>query len=81
MEEEVFQEPTIVQRPVLPHRPYCRVCIDLEGCICALFSREDVPCAHVREIREDPHLFDIWCALPHDMMTLMHHVVDAMTLI
>ena len=30
---------------------------------------------------QDPHLFDIWCTLTHDMMTLMHHAVGALTLI
>ena len=58
-----------------------RVRIELAECICALFAREDVPCEHVREIKDDPHLFDIWSTLPCDMMKLMHHVVGALMLI
>ena len=57
------------------------VCFDLEDHICALFSRVRVPLVHVTHIIEDPHLFDIWCTLPHDMKTLMCHVVSALMLI
>ena len=65
----------------MPCRSNCRVHIELEDCICSLFSREDVPNAHVREIKGDPYLFDIWCTLSYDMMTLMRHVVSALILI
>ena len=81
MEEEVVEHIAVVQRLVMPRRPDYRVRIESEDRICALFYREDVPCAHVREIKDDPHLFDIWRTLPHDMMTLMCYVVDALTLI
>lgn len=64
----------------MPHNLDRRVHIELVDCICALFSREDVPHAHVREIRGDPHILDIWHTLPHDMKTLMHHVVGSLML-
>ena len=64
----------------MPCRQDRRVRIGLEDCICSLVSMEDVPHAHVREIKYDPRLFDIWHTLPHDMMTLMCHVVGAMML-
>ena len=80
MEEEVVQQPVGVQRPGMPCRQDHSVHIELEDHICALFARERVPHAHVREIREDLHLFDIWCTLPRDMMTLMRHVVGALML-
>ena len=63
------------------HRPNRRVHIELEDHICALFVREGVACAHVREIKHDPHIFDIWRKLPHDTTTLMFHVVGFLTLI
>ena len=81
LEEEVFQHPIGVWRPAMPRRLDRRVCIELASHMCALFSRKRVPHAHVREIREDPHLLDIWCTLPHHMMTLMHHVVSALMFI
>ena len=81
MEEKVVEQPIVVHRPVMPRRLDRRVRIELEDRICALFSREVVPCSHVREIKDDPHIFDIWCTLPRDMMTLMHHVVNSLTLI
>ena len=58
-----------------------RVFIELEDPICALLAMEGVPRAHVGEIIDDPHIFDIWCTLPHDMMKQMHHVVSALTFI
>ena len=81
MENEVVQYHARVQRPGMPHRLDRRVCIELPDRICVLFSRERVLCAHVREIGEDAHPFYIWCTLPHDMMTLMCHVIDALMLI
>ena len=65
----------------MPRREDRRVQFELEDRIYALFSRERVPLAHVTQIRQDPHLFDIWNTLPHDMTTLMCHVVDALILI
>ena len=65
----------------MPCRLNHRVHIELEYHICAIFSWEDVQCAHIKDIIEEPHLFDIWCTLPLDMMTLMHHVVSALMLI
>ena len=58
MEEEVVEQPATVPRPVMPCRPNRRVCIELENRLCALFARKDVSCAHIREIKDDPHLFD-----------------------
>ena len=75
MEEEAIKKPASIQRRIMPCRLDCRVRIEMEDHICALFAREDVPHAHVREIREETHVFDIWCTLPCDMMTLMDHVV------
>ena len=80
MEEEVVEQ-LIGKRFVMPCRPNQRVQIKLENRICALFPREGVPCAHIREIIQVPNLFDIWCTLPYDMMTLMCHVFDALTFI
>ena len=65
----------------MPCRPDRRVCIELANHICGMFLREGVPCAHVREIIQDPHLSYIWNTLPHDMVTLMCHVVGALILI
>ena len=65
----------------MPCRPDCRVHIELEDHVYALFDREGMPRAHVRDIKDDPHLFHIWCTLPCEMMTLMCHVVSAMMLI
>lgn len=81
MEEEIVEQPVAVHILVMPSREDCRVHIELEDCICALFSREDVSCAHVRDIREDSRIFVIWCTVPHDMATLMRHVISALTLI
>ena len=81
MKEETVEQPAIVQRPIMPHRLDRRVHIELVDHICALFSREDVPHAHVREVKDDPHLFDIWRTLSHDMETLMQHVVCSLMLI
>ena len=65
----------------MPCMLYHTVHIKMEDHICVVFARDDVPCAHVREIKGEPHLFDIWHKLPHAMMTLMHHVVFSLTLI
>ena len=81
MEEEVGWHPVGIQIPDMPHRQDHRVYIELEDRICALFSKERVPHAHVTQIIEDPHLFDIWCTLPRDMMTMMCHVVNSLMLI
>ena len=81
MEEEVVKQHLVVSIPIMQCRPYHRVHIELVDHICALFTREDVPRSHIREIKDDPHLFDIWRTLPRDMMTLMCHVVNAFTLI
>ena len=81
MEEEDVEQPPTISRPVMTHRPNLRVRIELEDHICALFSKEDVLCAHIREIKDYPHIFDIWRTLPCDMMPLMHHVVVALMLI
>lgn len=51
----------------MPCRPNHRVCIELANHICVIFNREDVPHAHVREIKDGPHLFDVWRTLPRDM--------------
>lgn len=64
----------------MPCREDRKVRFEMEDHICALFSREIVPLAHVTQIRKQPHLFDIWRILPHDMMTLMSHVVSALIL-
>ena len=80
MEEEVVEVP-IGHGPIISCRLDCRVCIELADHICALFAKEGVLCAHVRDIRREPHLFDIWGTLPCDMMTLMCHVVGVLTLI
>ena len=81
MEKDAGEQPAAISRPIMPCRTDRRVHIELEDCICALFSKEDVPHAHIREIKYDPDLFDIWRTLPCDMTTLMHHVVGALTLI
>ena len=81
MEVEVVDHPAVVQRLVMPHRLDRRVPIKLENHICSLFYREDVPHAHIRQIKDDPHLFDIWRTLPHDMRTLMRHFFGVLTLI
>ena len=70
-----------VQRPSMPHTLDSTVHIELEDYICALFSREIVPLAHVREIIEEPHIFSIWHTLPRDVKTLMGHVVGALMVI
>ena len=57
----------------MPCRLYHRFFIEILDHICAPFYREDVPHEHVREMREDQHLFDICRTLTHDMTTLMHH--------
>ena len=75
MEEDVDKHPAIVQRPIMPHRQNHRVHIELVDHIWDLFSREHVLYPHVREIKDDQHLFYMWHTLPHDMTTLMHHVV------
>ena len=59
MEEEVVEQRTTIHRLVMPRRLDHRVHIELENHICYIFSKEDVPHAHVREIKDDPHLFDI----------------------
>ena len=74
MDEEAIKHPVRVSKLIMPHMPDYRVCVELEYHIFALFAKKDVPCAHIREIKDDPHLFDIWHTLPHDMMTLMCHV-------
>ena len=78
--EEAFKKP-IVHRPIIPSRPNHKVCIDLVDRIYDLFVREGVPHAHIREIRLDPNLLDIWHTLPLDMRSLLHHVVNALTFI
>ena len=65
----------------MQYRSDRRVCTKLEDHICALFARERVSLAHVTQIIKDPHLFDIWHTLPHDMTTLIHHVVSSPMLI
>ena len=65
----------------MPHRPNRSVRIELANCISALFSRERVPLARVRDIIEDPHLFDILHTILHDMMTLIRHVVGTLIVI
>ena len=82
MEEQVIQhELARVHIHGMPRREDCRVRFELVDHICALFSRERVSFAHVTQIKEDQHLFDIWRTFPHDMTTLMHHVVGALMLI
>jgi hypothetical protein len=81
MEEEVVEYLATILIPAMQHRIEHRVHIELEDHVCALFSKEDLPHAHIREIKDDPHLFDIWSTLPCDMMTLMRHVVSSLTLI
>jgi len=43
--------------------------------------RHGVVPIQVREILRVPKLFAIWMTLPHDMMSLMHHVFSALNLI
>ena len=81
MEDDVVEKLIVVQRLLIPHRPIHRVLIELEDRICSLFSREDVLCEHVRDIKYDPHIFDIWHTLSRDMMTLIHLVVSSLMLI
>ena len=76
-----MKQPTEVHRLVMPHTLDHRLHIELKDHKCTLFSREDVPNAHIREIKDGPHIFYICCTLHRDMMTLMHHVVDALMLI
>ena len=70
MEEEDFKQP-LGYRPIMPCRTNHGFLTELENHICGLFVREGVPCAHVRDIKCDPHLSNIWCTLPCDMITLM----------
>jgi hypothetical protein len=46
-----------------------------------MFVRKGVVPKHIREIVLDQEMSDIWRRLPHEMMLLMHHVVDALNLI
>ena len=78
--EEVVEYP-IRHRPVMPCRLDCRVHIEPSNHICDLFVREGVPCAHVTKIKWNTNLYDRWCTLPHDMMSLVCHIVSALTLI
>ena len=80
MEEEAIEQ-AIGHRLVMACRPNCRARIELEDRICSLLPREGVPCAHVREVRNEPHLSDICHTLPHEMRILVHHDVGALTLI
>ena len=79
MEEDIKQ--LARNRSVMPLRLDRRVCIELAYHRCDLFVREVVPPTHVREITHDPYIFSIWRKLPHDMMSLMHHVVDSLNII
>ena len=65
----------------MPHRPDHRFCIELEDRICNMFVKEGGPPTHVREIMQEPDLFDILHTLLHDMTLVMCHVVDALMLI
>lgn len=67
MEEEAIEKLAGVQRLIMPCRLDHRVYTVLEYHICAIYSTEDVSCAHAREIKEDLHLFYIWCALSSDI--------------
>ena len=57
MEEEVVENPTRVYRHIIPCRLDHMVYIELQNRTSALISREGVPCAHVREIIQNLHLF------------------------
>lgn len=59
MEEEVVEQSTVVSILFMPCRLDRSVHIELEDRMCALFSKEDVPRAHIRELKDYPHLFDI----------------------
>jgi hypothetical protein len=46
-----------------------------------VYFQEGVTPVNVREILHVPELSVIWSTLPHDMTSLMHHVVSALNLI
>ena len=48
MEEDVVEQLAAISRPIMPRRSDHRVHIELTNHICALFSREDVPRAHIK---------------------------------
>lgn len=60
MEEEAIVNPAAVSRPVMPHRLDHMIRIELVDHICALFSREDVPCHHILERLKMTHIYLIY---------------------
>ena len=53
----------------------------MEDHICHLFTVEGVQLTHVRDIKQEPNMLEIWCIIPHDMRLMMHHVFSSLTLI
>jgi hypothetical protein len=49
--------------------------------ICGMLVREGVTHVNVREILRVPKIYTIWSSLPHDIISLMCHVVNFINLI
>jgi hypothetical protein len=78
--EEAEEQPT-VHRPCMPHRLDQRVQIEVVDHLCGVMVSHGVVPTLVRDILWVPELSMIWMTLPHDMTSLMHHIVSVINLI
>jgi hypothetical protein len=63
------------------HRLDIRFGMELEDRLYTNLAKEGVVPMKVGDIKEGPRIMELWRDLPHDMMSLMHHIIGVSRLL